>query len=149
MSELTPIMAASLADAVYNLKKDGRERSFIAALPPQVENNFDFNLNNHRIQGVSGSIVSRLLNRQTGFAAIGVGKAAYAGDHVVAIRGTDGLRDLISDLHIGLAGSENHSLIHAGFSKVFQSIKPGLEKGLTPLLTRSSRGTVHCVGQSL
>ncbi|MGY5618920.1 hypothetical protein ACXHQ9_17830, partial [Vibrio cincinnatiensis] len=75
MSELTPIMAASLADAVYNLKKDGRERSFIAALPPQVENNFDFNLNNHRIQGVSGSIVSRLLNRQTGFAAIGVGKA--------------------------------------------------------------------------
>ncbi|MGY5727864.1 hypothetical protein ACXHPS_17310, partial [Vibrio cincinnatiensis] len=100
MSELTPIMAASLADAVYNLKKDGRERSFIAALPPQVENNFDFNLNNHRIQGVSGSIVSRLLNRQTGFAAIGVGKAAYAGDHVVAIRGTDGLRDLITDLHI-------------------------------------------------
>ncbi|WP_238124846.1 lipase family protein [Vibrio cincinnatiensis] len=106
-------------------------------------------MNNHRIQGVSGSIVSRLLNRQTGFAAIGVGKAAYAGDHVVAIRGTDGLRDLITDLHIGLAGSENHSLIHAGFSKVFQSIKPGLEKGLTPLLTRSSRGTVHCVGHSL
>lgn len=35
MSELTPIMAASLADAVYNLKKDGRERSFIAALPPR------------------------------------------------------------------------------------------------------------------
>ncbi|MCG3727821.1 lipase family protein, partial [Vibrio cincinnatiensis] len=98
MNELTPLMAASLANSVYTLKEKGMEQRFLALLSRQVTNNFDFNLNNHRIQGVSGSIVSRLLNRQTGFAAIGVGKAAYAGDHVVAIRGTDGLRDLITDL---------------------------------------------------
>ncbi|WP_238105966.1 hypothetical protein, partial [Vibrio cincinnatiensis] len=61
MKELTPIMAASLADAVYSLKKDGQEFKFFDALRLPVKNNFDFNLNNHRIQGVSGSIVSRLL----------------------------------------------------------------------------------------
>lgn len=149
MKELTPLMAASLADAVYSLKESGKERQFSESLPPQVKNNFEFDLSNHRIKGVSGSIVSRLLNRQTGFAAIGVGKASYAGDHVVAIRGTDGLRDIITDLHIGLTGGENNSLMHAGFNKVFQSIKPALEQSLTPMLSANGRGTVHCVGHSL
>ncbi|SEA22668.1 lipase family protein, partial [Alkalimonas amylolytica] len=84
-----------------------------------------------------------------GFAAIGIGKAAYTGDHVVAIRGTDGLRDVITDLHIGLTGGESNALVHAGFNKVFQSMKPALEQSLTPVLAGSGRGTVHCVGHSL
>lgn len=149
MTELTPFMAASLADTVYKLKKSGQEKVFTDALPPQITKNFDFDLSNHRITGVSGSIISRLFNRQTGFAAIGKGKASYAGDHVVAIRGTDGLRDIITDLNIGLAGGDNNSLVHAGFNKVFQSMKPALEQSLTPILSGSSRGTVHCVGHSL
>ncbi|CAM3667020.1 lipase family protein [Rheinheimera salexigens] len=149
MKELTPLMAASLADAVYSLKVSGKENQFSQALPPSVKNNFDFDLANHRVTGVSGGITSRLLNRRTGFAAIGKGKSTFSGDHVVAIRGTDGLRDIITDLHIGLTGGENNSLVHAGFNKVFQSIKPALEKSLTPLLTTNGRGTVHCVGHSL
>lgn len=149
MSELTPFMAASLADSVYKLKKSGQEKVFTDSLPLLVTKNFDFDLANHRITGVSGSIVSRLFNQKTGFAAIGKGKASYAGDHVVAIRGTDGLKDIITDLHIGLTGGENNSLVHAGFNKVFQSIKPGLEQSLTPLLATNGRGTVHFVGHSL
>lgn len=149
MNELTPLMAASLANSVYLLKENGREKEFSLELNTQVTKNFDFDLNNHRLTGVSGSIVSRLFNRRTGFAAIGKGKASYAGDHVVAIRGTDGLRDIITDLHIGLAGGDNNSLVHAGFNKVFQSLKPALEQSLTPILTANGRGTVHCVGHSL
>lgn len=149
MNQLTPIMAASLANSVYILKENGREKEFLLDLNTQVTRNFDFDLSNHRLTGVSGSIVSRLLNRKTGFAAIGRGKASYAGDHVVAIRGTDGLRDIITDLHIGLAGGDNNSLVHAGFNKVFQSMKPALEQSLTPILAANGRGTVHCVGHSL
>ncbi|MCS6177988.1 lipase family protein [Shewanella baltica] len=149
MNELTPLMAASLADSVYLLKKDGMETAFLKGLRTQVTKNFDFDLSNHRITGISGSIVSRLFNRKTGFAVIGQGKALYAGDHVVAIRGTDGLRDIITDLHIGLTGGDNNSLVHAGFNKVFQSMKPALEQSLTPILAANGRGTVHCVGHSL
>ena len=78
MNELTPLMAASLANSVYLLKESGKEKEFALDLNTQVTRNFDFDLDKHRITGVSGSIVSRLFNRKTGFAAIGKGKCRYA-----------------------------------------------------------------------
>ncbi|MDP4534898.1 lipase family protein [Alkalimonas collagenimarina] len=98
-----------------------------------------------------------MLNRRTGFAVVGQGKNQYQGDTVVAIRGTFmklkwnklELRDVVTDLHFGLATGDNQTRIHAGFNKVFQSIKPALSEQLNPLLRANGKGTVHCVGHSL
>lgn len=67
MNELTPLMAASLANSVYLLKENGMEKEFFLGLKTQVTKNFDFDLNSRRITGISESIVSRLFNRRTGF----------------------------------------------------------------------------------
>lgn len=149
MPTLTPSMAVKLASLAYEIKAPGSSGSYDFDAAPEIRNAFSFDLSNGPIRGVSGSMLARMLKRSTGFAMIGKGKGQYNGDHVVAIRGTASLSDGITDAHIGLTGGDNNSLIHAGFNKTFQSMKPALENTLTPLLARSSTGTVHCVGHSL
>lgn len=155
MNTLTPQMASMLANAAYEIRKPSVTGYKLGALPPHITNNFTFDLSNGPVQGVSGGIFSRIFNRQTGFAVIGQGKNQYQGDTVVAIRGTfmnwktAELRDVITDLHFGLATGDNQTRIHAGFNKVFQSIKPALAENLNPLLRTNIKSTVHCVGHSL
>ena len=150
MATLTPKLAVQLASIAYDIKDPSSSGLYrFGKSAPDVDRNFQFDLSNGPIQGISGSILARMLKRSTGFAMIGKGKAHYDGDHVVAIRGTASLNDGITDAHIGLTGGDNNSLVHAGFNKTFQSMKPALEHSLTPLLARSATGTVHCVGHSL
>ncbi|RBP78759.1 lipase (class 3) [Shewanella putrefaciens] len=147
MPTLPPKIAVQLASLAYDIKDPINGRYTLNS--PDVERNFSFDLSNGPIKGVSGSIFSRLLNRKTGFAIVGTGKEQFKDDHVISIRGTDGLEDAITDGHFGLTVADNNALIHAGFNKTFQSIKPALESTLTPLLSKSSSGIVHCVGHSL
>lgn len=150
MATLSPKLAVQLASAAYDIKAPGSSGIYyFGKSSPDIGRSFQFDLANGPIQGISGSILARLLNRSTGFAAVGKGKGQYEGDHVIAIRGTASLSDGITDAHIGLTGGDNNSLIHAGFNKTFQSMKPALESTLTPMLARSATGTVHCVGHSL
>lgn len=155
MQTLTPKMASVLANAAYDIRTAGKNGNYEIDLPPVIRNNFNFDLKNGPIQGVSGGMLSRVLNRKTGFAVIGQGKNQYHGDTVVAVRGTfinmktAELRDVVTDLHFGLATGDNQTRIHAGFNKVFQSIKPALSENLAPLLRANAKGTVHCVGHSL
>lgn len=157
MKTLTPQMASQLANAAYQIRTAERTGYSLGKLPSQITNNFSFDLSNGPIMGVSGGMLSRVFNRQTGFAVIGHGKNQYQGDTVLAIRGTFmkislkslELRDVVTDLHFGLATGDNQTRIHAGFNKVFQSIKPALTESLDPLLRGNSSGTLHCVGHSL
>ncbi|PKM18363.1 MAG: lipase [Gammaproteobacteria bacterium HGW-Gammaproteobacteria-15] len=155
MNTLTPQMASQLANAAYRIRTAERTGYSLGQLPPQITKNFSFDLSNGPVQGVSGGMFSRMLNRKTGFAVIGQGKNQYHGDTVVAVRGTymnwktAELRDVVTDLHFGLATGDNQTRIHAGFNKVFQSIKPVLAENLDPLLRANAKGTVHCVGHSL
>lgn len=150
MATLTPKLAVQLASIAYEIKEPSSSGLYrFGKSAPDVDRAFQFDLSNGPIQGISGSILARMLKRSSGFAMVGKGKASYQGDHVIAIRGTASLADGITDAHIGLTGGDNNSLIHAGFNKTFQSMKPALESTLSPLLSRSSNGTVHCVGHSL
>lgn len=150
MATLTPKLAVQLASAAYDIKAPGSSGIYyFGKSAPDIDKSFQFDMSKGPIQGISGSILARMLKRSTGFAAVGKGKGQYDGDHVIAIRGTASLSDGITDAHIGLTGGDNNSLIHAGFNKTFQSMKPALEETLTPMLARSSTGTVHCVGHSL
>lgn len=155
MNTLTPQMASQLANAAYLIRTPERSGYSLGKLPPQITRNFSFDLSNGPVQGISGGMFSRLFNRQTGFAIVGQGKNQYHGDTVVAVRGTfinlktAELRDVVTDLHFGLATGDNQTRIHAGFNKVFQSIKPALSENLAPLLRANAKGTVHCIGHSL
>lgn len=150
MATLTPKLAVQLASIAYEIKQPSSSGLYrFGKSAPEVDKAFQFDLANGPIQGISGSIMARMLKRSTGFAVVGKGKASYQGDHVIAIRGTASLADGITDAHIGLTGGDNNSLVHAGFNKTFQSMKPALESTLGSLLSRSGSGTVHCVGHSL
>ncbi|EKE69924.1 lipase family protein [Gallaecimonas xiamenensis] len=153
MPALSPKMAAYMASMVYEIKKPGASGKFRMSVDPVVGRYFNFDLSQGPVTGVSGGLVSKVLQLKTGFGVIGTGKDLYEGDLVVAIRGTDAnwhdMRDAVTDLSVGFAATENGSTVHLGFQRTFESMKGELDRALTPLLGKAFRGTVHCVGHSL
>ncbi|WP_159817926.1 lipase family protein [Colwellia sp. 20A7] len=146
MRDLTPTLAVTLADAAYDIKNKTGD-SYRSAALITLSNDFEFNLSNNVVQGVSGSFMEHLLGHKTGFAIIGTGKQGgnYKGHTVIALRGTASKRDAITDAHCGLSTSTNNLPAHAGFNKTFNSIKPKLEA----YFNKNTTGPVHCVGHSL
>ncbi|WKE65111.1 lipase family protein [Gallaecimonas kandeliae] len=153
MPALSPKMAAYMANMVYDIKNPGPTGRFRMSVDPIVGRHFDFDLSEGPVSGVSGGLVSKVMQLRTGFGVIGKGKGLYKDDVVVAIRGTSSnlkdMRDALTDLSVGFATSENGSTVHLGFQRAFESMKGELDRALTPLLGRSFHGTVHCVGHSL
>ncbi|WDE05163.1 lipase family protein [Thalassomonas viridans] len=148
MSVLTPRIAAELAEFVYQFKNASSTGISNFASTSLIEKNFDFNLSNGPVQGVSGGFFSHLFNRSTGFAVMGQGKSPqYKGQHIIAIRGTEFTsgRDWLTNFHIGLSGSANGSAAHAGFNKAFNSMRPAFQN----YLDKNPGGTLHCIGHSL
>ncbi len=69
----------------------------------------------------------------------------YAGEIVIAIRGTAGLADALTDLHCGVTVGPNWTPVHSGFNRTFETIKPQL----AAILSKAGGRPVHCVGHSL
>ncbi|MCG6202598.1 lipase family protein [Psychromonas antarctica] len=151
MSRLTPRIASQIAISVYDIQKPSSLGGYRidAKEAKGLSDYFTFDLSNGPIKGVSGGFFSHLLNRTTGFALVGQGKGVYKGDYVIALRGTDSLKDAITDLHCGVSGSATGATVHAGFNKTFYSMKPAFQDYFSAQLTQSSGGTLHCVGHSL
>lgn len=147
MPVLSPKLASLLADESYNIKDKSAQKIYRTG--SIIDKHFDFDLSSGPVQGVSGGFWSHLFNWSTGFALIGKGKGKYAGDIVVAVRGTASLRDAITDLHIGLTVSNSNTLVHAGFNKTFNSMKSAILKQIRSLRGKGLPGTIHCVGHSL
>ena len=146
MSVLSPAIAAELANFAYQFRTPTAPQSI--KTPPILKTNFDFNLSNGPVQGISGGFFSHLFNRSTGFAVMGQGKSPrYKEQHIIAIRGTEFTsgRDWLTNLHIGMSGSTNGSPVHAGFNKSFNSMRPAFQQ----YLDKNPKGKVHCVGHSL
>ncbi|XQW83488.1 lipase family protein [Thalassotalea piscium] len=151
MRNITPKLASQLAEVSYQVQEPTRKGNYtlVGKEAVYVQKHFNFDLSNGPIKGVSGGFFSHLFNRTTGFALLGQGIGTYAGDHVIAIRGTASLGDAITDAHVGLTGSATGTSVHAGFNKTFYSMKPAFEQYITQVQTKGSIGTVHCVGHSL
>ncbi|MGU3845626.1 lipase family protein, partial [Vibrio diabolicus] len=71
----------------------------------------------------------------------------YKGDLVISIRGTQNANDWVTNLNVGLKGSPNGSIAHAGFINSFSSIKPSIKQYLQQFQSLPNR--IHCVGHSL
>ena len=147
MRDLTPRLAVDLAAAAYEIKVRDKRGDYDTPILNTLSKDFDFNLSNNVVQGISGSFMEHIFKHKTGFAVIGTGKKGgnYFGHTVIAIRGTDNRRDAVTDAHCGLSTSANNLPAHAGFNKTFNSFKPAFNA----YFTKNNTGPVHCVGHSL
>ncbi|PCM44863.1 lipase family protein [Marinobacter sp. ANT_B65] len=150
MATLSPRIASELADLVYQIREAniaGDYRLFTGGM--EVDNVFDFDLSRGPIHGVSGGFFG-FFQKSSGFALVGEGKnAAFKNDHVIAVRGTRTAQDWLTNGNVGVSVGYNGSTVHAGFNDTFESMKPALERILTPRISNTGHGTVHCVGHSL
>lgn len=147
MITLPPQTAVLLAKDAYRAKDLKKGQTYTSRSESLVRF-FDFSQTSV-VHGTSGTVLSSLFNRTTGFAIVGKGKDRFSGDVALGVRGTASLRDAFTDLNAGIAIADNQSRVHSGFQKVFQSMRPALEQQLTPLLRSNGNGVVHCAGHSL
>ncbi|WP_445766846.1 lipase family protein [Rheinheimera sp.] len=150
MKTITPKTAVWLARTPYEAQDIKAGQNYTGG-KRFITEHFDFSQTGGVVHGTSGSIISTLFNRTTGFAIIGKGKGHFTGDVALGIRGTNmkSGRDWFSNANASLATADNNSMVHSGFQKVFRSMQPALEKQLAPLLNTNSNGVVHCAGHSL
>ncbi|WP_166839927.1 lipase family protein [Rheinheimera pleomorphica] len=147
---LPPATAVWLAQTPYDVREVKAGQNFNPTAK-QLTRFFDFSQTGGVIHATSGTVLSTIFNRSTGFAVVGKGKDRFTGDVALGIRGTKftSARDWFSNANASLATADNNSVVHSGFQKVFRSMQPALEKQLAPLLNTNSNGVVHCAGHSL
>ncbi|MGI2193191.1 lipase family protein [Shewanella baltica] len=141
MTVLSPKMASELSFSVYGLISN--TTSLFGT--PYINRHFEF-----QRTGV-GKTGGYILDRQSGFAAMGVGKERYQGDAVIAIRGTEfsSAADWGTNAQIGLRMADNKQPVHAGFQRSFSSLRPQFQVFLDQWRRTNPSGAVHCVGHSL
>ncbi|KAA1162564.1 lipase family protein [Pseudoalteromonas fuliginea] len=149
MKILSPSIAAQLADFAYKsiaVSAAGDQSKKIKS-NPIISKHFAFDSKTSTLTGVSGTTAEHVLNQSTGFGFFGVGKGTgnHAGEIVIAIRGTAGLADALTDLHCGVTVGPNLAPVHSGFNRTFETIKPQL----AAILSKAGGRPVHCIGHSL
>lgn len=141
MNELSPDQAAAIASGVYLLMEHDVQSLRARGEPLGCEGLFHVD-DSSRFKGRSGNMVWHSLS---GFGYIAAGDGAFAGDVLIATRGTQITVDWLSNANIGVRFGPSGWPVHAGFHEVWKSFQPRLEtflRGRNP--TR-----IHCVGHSL
>ena len=144
MSRFSPRLAVQLAFSAYQTLEEQITADRFGT--PLVRQYVDF----HSL--ASGRTGIGFIHRESGFAALGIGKGPHQGDAVIAIRGTQlsSLIDWHTNLNVGLSVCDNGHSIHSGFSQTFASLRPHFQRFLDVWRTLPGiRGALHCVGHSL
>ncbi|QFU04737.1 Lipase (class 3) [Pseudoalteromonas sp. THAF3] len=149
MNTLSPRQASELAAMAYRAKGASKVLDVRSIVGPNLRNSFEFVTGDSVVDGVSGGFFSHLFGLSTGFAFVGKGINEFAGDSVIAIRGTASLRDGLTDLNCGLSASSSNKMVHAGFNKTFNSMKQAFAQFVDSNRKAGNTGVVHCVGHSL
>jgi triacylglycerol lipase len=142
MSHLSPKLASELATSVYELITPIGIHSFGNEYIDKY-----FSINKVGIGKTGGFI----FNRQSGFAAMGLGKGQYQGDAIIAIRGTEfsSAADWSTNAQIGLSVGDGSQIVHAGFNNAFTSLRPQFGAFLDKWRTSNPGKAIHFVGHSL
>ena len=98
--------------------------------------------NKSRFTGTSGALMFKPL---TGFGYVAVGVGPFAGDMLIATRGTDTLADWVTDANIGVQFGPGGNFVHAGFNETWKSFAPAIRE----FLRGRNPTRIHCVGHSL
>lgn len=149
MTPISPRMASEFAETVYDVIEPGSEGIVrVNTYGMEFPNFFDVNLTGGPVIGQSGGVFG-LFRKATGFAFVAHGKGRFQGHHVIAVRGTRSINDWMTNGNIGFSSSVGGSYVHTGFNETFESMKPPLEKLVSPLFTGQNIQGIHCVGHSL
>jgi len=138
---LTPSNAAAIARGVYRLREDSVSTVHDRGQTLGCEDMFSVT-DDSRFEGRSGGLAWK---RLSGFGYIADGVGPYAGEVLVATRGTAMSLDWLSNLNIGMQFGPGGFPVHAGFHDVWKSYQADLRtffRGRNP-------SRVHCVGHSL
>lgn len=140
MPQLTPAQAAELANAAYLVK----DRAIELIKPDALKLPPNFSVGS-RVSGVSGLGTGSL----SGFGFVASGNTdATRKEVIVAIRGTDGAADAMTDALIGLGvPGPSGTTVHTGFNRTWRSLQDQINRSL-PANTLAGT-TVHCIGHSL
>ena len=142
MNQLSPLLAAKLADAVYGIRDDDNVARGIAARGVRGLGD-TFDLGSATIaQGTTGAASFK---KDSGFALVMHGKGARQGEVAVVTRGTATGHDWLSNFNCMTATGPAGHLVHAGFQEVFKSIN----NTINTALQGRSPSHIHCVGHSL
>ena len=141
MALLTPQQAAAIARGVYRLRDEnvdavqGRGQSLgcEGLFSPAPDSRFE---------AQSGAIFWKKL---TGFGYVAQGEGAFAGDLLIATRGTQTRTDWLANLNGAMQLGPSGLPVHAGFNEVWKSFAPQLRL----LLRGRNPARIHCVGHSL
>lgn len=140
MSTLSPSQAAAIASGVYSLRDAPSAAARLSLDDPlNIEGLFG---NQSRFTGTSGALMFKPL---TGFGYVAAGVGPFAGDLLIATRGTDILADWITDANIGVQFGPGGNLVHAGFHETWKSFAGAIRE----FLRGRNPTRIHCVGHSL
>ena len=142
MSLLSPEQAAAIAAGVYTLRIDDLDTVRMFKRNSLGTEGLFSMADASRFTGKSGVLMFKALS---GFGFVAAGEGPFAGDVLLATRGTDTMADWMTDGNIGVSRGPGGMLVHAGFNNTWKSFAPQVQeflKGRNP--TR-----IHCVGHSL
>lgn len=141
MTVLSADQAAAIAAGVYNLRINDLEslRGFKNALGIQGLFSMD---DAARFTGKSGVMMFKALS---GFGFVAAGEGQFAGDVLIATRGTEPMADWMTDANIGIQRGPGGMPVHAGFNDTWKSFAPALQE----FLRGRNPTRIHCVGHSL
>lgn len=151
--QLTPYLAARLADAVYNIQGTNdvarATADYLRSTTPRPANYQgvagiidSFDMSGSSVAGKSGAT---MLMKKTGFGFVVKGIGDYSGDIAVVCRGTAAIQDWLSNANCATDISVNGLPVHAGFNRVYKSMASEVGnamRGLNPT-------NIHIVGHSL
>ncbi len=143
MSTLNPSQAAAIAAGVYLL----RVKSLTATLDDYGSDGLGTDglfgaAEATRFTGKSGALMFKQLS---GFGFIAAGVGQFAGDVLIATRGTDLMADWMTDANIGIQRGPGGMPVHAGFNDTWKSLAPAIQE----FLRGRNPTRIHCVGHSL
>lgn len=140
MSILTPSQAAAIALGVYSLRQEPMSEAarLVKGDPLNIHGLFG---DSTRFTGTSGAVFRPL----SGFGYVATGVGQFAGDLLIATRGTATAADWLTDFNVGLQFGPGGQFVHAGFNETFKSFVATLRE----FLRGKNPARIHCVGHSL
>ena len=139
MPILSPSQAAEIARGVYDL----RLNSVSDALKTGIGTDGLFSVEEgNTFTGKTGALLFKKLST---FGYVARGTGPFAGEVLIATRGTDMLTDWITDANIGMQLGPSNHIVHAGFNTTWK----GFVDDLRTFFRHNNPTRIHCVGHSL
>lgn len=141
--ELSPGLAATLADAVYGVREQAHVRRAVArqiGSPDVLEESFD--VAGASVTGLSGG---QMMGGTSGFGMVLQGRGPREGHLALVTRGTETQQDWLSNANVAYQPGPGGFPVHAGFFRVYASMR----EQVAAALRGRNPSHIHVIGHSL